>query len=286
MRFRLIQDHRDVWPVRVMCDALSVSASGYHAWRSRPESPRKIANRKLLADIRRVHADHRGRYGAPRIHAELRAEGQSVSRKRVERVMRRHGIRAHTPRRYRVCTTDINHSLPVAENLLDQNFGANRPNQVWLADITYIPTGEGWLYLAVILDLFTRKVVGWAMRDHMRAELTIAALTMAIQRRRPGAGLIHHSDRGSQYAAGDYRDILQAVAIVQSMSRKGNCWDNAPMESFFGTLKTELVHHGEYPNRDAARRDLFAYIEGYYNRLRRHSAIGYITPEQAEAKSA
>jgi transposase InsO family protein len=174
----------------------------------------------------------------------------------------------------------------VAPNLLDQNFVADRPNRVWLADITYIPTAEGWLYLAVILDLFTRKVVGWAMRDHMRAELTIAALTMAIQRRRPRAALIHHRDRGSQYAAGDYRDILRAAAITQSMSRKANCWDNAPTESFFGTLKTELVHQREYRDRDAARRDLFAYIEGYYNRQRIHSAIGYITPEQAEAMSA
>jgi putative transposase len=286
MRFRQIEDQRGLWPVRVMCDALSVSASGYYAWRSRPESSRKIANRGLLVDIQRVHAHHRQRYGAPRIHAELRAEGHTVSRKRVERVMRRHGIRAWAPRRYRVCTTDSKHSLPVATNLLDQNFVTERSNQVWLADITYIPTGEGWLYLAVILDLFTRKVVGWAMRDHMRAELTIAALTMAIQRRRPGPGLTHHSDRGSQYAAGDYRDILRAAAVTQSMSRKANCWDNAPMESFFGTLKTELVHQREYPDRDAARRDLFAYIEGYYNRQRIHSAIGYITPEQAEAISA
>jgi putative transposase len=198
MRFRQIEDQRGIWPVRIMCDALSVSASGYYAWRSRPESARKIANRGLLDDIQRVHAHHCERYGAPRIHAELRAEGQIVSRKRIERVMRRHGIRARAPRRYRVCTTDSKHSLPVAANLLDQNFVAERPNQVWLADITYIPTGEGWLYLAVILDLFTRKVVGWAMRDHMRAELTIAALTMAIQRRRPGPGLTHHSDRGSQ----------------------------------------------------------------------------------------
>jgi transposase InsO family protein len=286
MRFRLIEDHWEVWPVRVMCDALSVSPSGFYAWRSRPQSPRKIANRELLADIRRVHAQHRERYGAPRIHAELRAEGRAVSRKRIARVMRQHGIRARAPRRFRVCTTDSQHSLPVAENLLDRNFVADRSDQVWLADITYIPTGEGWLYLAVILDLFTRKVVGWAMRDHLRAELTIAALTMAIQRRRPTPGLIHHSDRGSQYAASDYGKILQAAAIVPSMSRKANCWDNAPMESFFGTLKTELVHHSQYPNRDAARRDLFAYIEGYYNRQRRHSAIGYITPERAEAKSA
>jgi transposase InsO family protein len=286
MRFRLIEDHRDIWPVRIMCNALSVSPSGFYAWRSRPQSPRKIANRELLSDIRRIHADHRGRYGAPRIYAELRAEGQSVSRKRVERMMHQHGIRAHTPRRYRVCTTDSKHSLPVAANLLEQNFVAEKPDQVWLADITYIPTGEGWLYLAVILDLFTRKVVGWAMRDHMRAELTTAALTMALQRRRPAAGLIHHSDRGSQYAAGDYRKILQATAITQSMSRKANCWDNAPMESFFGTLKTELVHPCDYPDRDAARRDLFAYIEGYYNRRRIHSAIGYITPEQADRKTA
>ena len=286
MRFRQIEDQRDNWPVRVMCDALSVSPSGYYAWRSRPESRRKSANRALLVDIQRVHARHRERYGAPRIHATLRAEGQTVGRKRIERMMRHHGIRARAPRRYRVCTTDSKHSLPVAPNLLDQNFVADRANQVWLADITYIPTAEGWLYLAVILDLFTRKVVGWAMRDHMRAELTIAALTMAIQRRRPRAGLIHHSDRGSQYAAGDYRDILRAAAIIRSMSRKGNCWDNAPMESFFGTLKTELVHQSEYLDRDAARRDLFAYIEGYYNRQRIHSAIGYITPDQAEAMSA
>jgi putative transposase len=220
MRFRQIEDQRDNWPVRVMCDALSVSPSGYYAWRSRPESPRKSANRALLNDIQRVHARHRERHGAPRIHAELRAEGQTVSRKRIERMMRHHGIRARAARRYRVCTTDSKHSLPVAPNLLDQNFVADRSNQVWLADITYIPTAEGWLYLAVILDLFTRKVVGWAMRDHMRAELTIAALTMAIQRRRPRADLIHHSDRGSQYAAGDYRDILRAAGITQSPKGK------------------------------------------------------------------
>src|SRR3954451_19012932 len=230
MRFRLIEDQRDIWPVRVMCDALSVSPSGFYAWRSQPESPRAIANRELLSDIRRVHADHRGRYGAPRIHAELRAEGQIVSRKRIERVMHRHGIRAQVPRRYRVCTTDSKHSLPIAANLLDRNFVAEKPDQIWLADITYIPTGEGWLYLAVILDLFTRKVVGWAMREHMPAELAIAALPMAVQRRRPGAGLMHHSDRGSQYAPGDYRKLLQVAPIPQSMSRKANCWENAPME--------------------------------------------------------
>jgi putative transposase len=200
--------------------------------------------------------------------------------------MRHHGIKAIMPRRFRVCTTDSHHDLPVAPNRLGQKFIAERPNQVWLADISYVPTGEGWLYLAVVLDLFTRKIVGWAMRDHMRAELTIAALTMAIQRQKPPPGLIHHSDRGSQYAAADYRKILKAAGMIQSMSRKGNCWDNAPMESCFGTIKTELVHHACYPTREAARHDLFAYIEGYYNRQRIHSALGYITPEQAERQAA
>jgi transposase InsO family protein len=200
--------------------------------------------------------------------------------------MRHHGIRAITARRFRTCTTDSRHDWPIAPNRLNQNFAADRPNQVWLADITYVPTSEGWLYLAVVLDLFTRKIVGWAMRNHMRAELTIAALTMAIQRQKPPPGLIHHSDRGSQYAATDYRKVLDGAAMIQSMSRKGNCWDNAPMESCFGTIKTELVHHACYPTREAARHDLFAYIEGYYNRQRLHSALGYITPEQAERQAA
>jgi transposase InsO family protein len=286
MRFRCIEDQRDTWPVRVLCDALQVSASGYYAWRGRPESARAAANRALLADVRRIHEQHRGRSGAPRIHAAVQAEGRSVSRGRVERLMRRHGIRAATHRRFRVVTTDSKHGLPIAENLLAQTFLATRPNQIWLADITYIPTGEGWLYLCVVLDLFSRKVVGWAMRDHLRQELAIAALTMAIQRQRPGRGLIHHSDRGSQDAAGDYRALLKASGIVPSMSRKGNCWDNAPMESWFHTLKTELVHHTIYATYEAAKRDLFAYIETYYNRQRLHSALGYRTPEQAELQAA
>jgi transposase InsO family protein len=247
---------------------------------------RKTANQGLLADIRRLHAQHRGRYGVRRIHAALRAEGRLVSRGRIERLMRRHGIRAMTHRRFRVVTTDSNHRLPIAGNLLDQTFLACRPNEIWLADITYIPTDEGWLYLAIVLDLGTRKVVGWAMRDHLRQELTIAALTMAIERQRPGRGGIHHSDQGSQYAAGDYQKLLKANGIVPSMSRKGNCWDNAPMESWFHTLKTELIHHTKYATREAAKRDLFAYIEGYYNRQRLHSALGYLTPEQAELQAA
>jgi putative transposase len=286
MKFRLVEDQREIFPVRVLCGVLGVSPAAYYAWRSRPESPRKAANRALLTEIRRVHMAHRQRYGAPRVHAALRAEGLTASRGRVERLMRHHGIRAMMPWRFRVCTTDSHHDLPIAPNRLDQKFTASRPNQIWLADMTYVPTEEGWLYLAVVLDLFTRKIVGWAMRDHMRAELTIAAMTMAIQRQKPPLGLIHHSDRGSQYASADYRKILRKAQMIQSMSRKGNCWDNAPMESCFGSLKTELVHQTCYPTRDAARHDLFAYIEGYYNRQRLHSALGYITPEQAERRAA
>jgi transposase InsO family protein len=199
--------------------------------------------------------------------------------------MRRHGIRAGRRKAFRVCTTDSNHALPVAPNLLDRDFSPSAPNRTWVADITYIPTDEGWLYLAVVLDLFCRKVVGWAMRDHLRTELPLAALTMAIQRQRPTSGLIHHSDRGSQYASGEYSKTLKNNGIIASMSRRANCWDNAPMESFFGSLKSELVHGQRYPTRDAARRDLFFYMEAYYNRQRLHSALGYITPEQAELQA-
>ena len=286
MRFRTIEDLRERYPVRILCDAFDVSSSGYYAWRQRPDSPRKTANRALLSDIRRLHGQHRGRYGVPRIHAALRAEGRTVSRGRVERLMRRHGIQARRRHAFRVCTTDSRHDLPVAANLLDRDFSPTAPNRAWAGDITYVPTAEGWLYLAVILDLFSRKVVGWAMRDHLRTELPLAALTMAIQRQRPPPGLIHHSDRGSQYAAGDYRKTLKNNAMVQSMSRKANCWDNAPVESFFGSLKAELVCGQRYPSCEVAKRALFAYIEGYYNRVRLHSALHYITPEQAELLAA
>ncbi len=286
MRFRFIADHQEKWPVRVMCEVLGVSASGYYAWRCRPESARAASNQNLLADVRRLHVQHRGRYGSPRIHAALRAEGRGVSRGRIERLMRRHGIRAAAARRFRPVTTDSDHGLPVAPNLLEQRFVASAPNQVWLADLTYVPTDEGWLYLAAVLDLATRKVVGWAMRDHLRTELAAAALVMATQRQRPGPGLIHHSDRGSQYASGEYRKFLAEAGMKASMSRTGNCYDNAPMESFFHTLKVELVHQQRWATRDEARRDLFAYMEGYYNRQRMHSALGYLTPEQAERRTA
>jgi putative transposase len=286
MRFRFIEDRRVDYPVRILCDVLGVSPAGYYAWRSRPESRRSAANRKLVDDIKRVHRDTCGRYGSPRIHVELKAQGRGVSRGRIERLMRHHGIRAIMARPRRVRTTDSRHDLPIAPNLLDRNFTAAAPNRIWLADITYIETDQGWLYLATVLDLYSRSIVGWAMQDHLRAELPLAALRMAISAKRPGAGLIHHSDRGVQYASAEYRKLMQSAGFRASMSRKGDCYDNAPMESFFHTLKTELVHHRQYPTRAEATRDIFAYIEGFYNRTRRHSAIGYITPIEMELKAA
>ena len=286
MRFRFIEDRRADYPVTLLCDVLGVSPAGYYAWRSRPESRRSAANRDLVDDIRRVHSDTRGRYGSPRIHVELRAQGRGVSRGRIERLMRRYGIRAIMARPRRVRTTDSRHDLPIAPNLLDRNFIASAPNQIWLADITYIETGQGWLYLAAVMDLYSRRIVGWAMADQLRADLPLAAMRMAISAQRPSAGLIHHSDRGVQYASADYRQLMQSAGLRASMSRKGNCYDNAPMESFFHTLKTELVHHRHYATRAEAKRDIFAYIEGFYNRTRRHSAIGYISPIEMELKAA
>lgn len=286
MSFRFIEDHRDAYPVRLMCTVLEVSPAGYYAWRDRPVSKRTKSNSALLAAIRQVHQDSSGRYGSPRVHAVLRRQGRGTSRGRIERMMRRHGIRAIMAPPRRVRTTNSHHDLPIAPNRIARDFTAPAPNRVWLADITYIPTAEGWLYLAAVMDLFSRKIVGWAMRDHMQVELASAALTMAIQQQRPQAGLIHHSDRGVQYASHAYRDALTGAGIVASMSRKADCYDNAPMESFFHTLKTELVHHRNYKTRAEAQRDIFAFIEGFYNRTRLHSAIGYIAPIEMELKAA
>jgi putative transposase len=286
MRFRFIEDRRADYPVTILCGVLEVSPAGYYAWRSRPESERSAANRDLVEDIRRVHRDTRGRYGSPRIHAELKAQGRGASRGRIERLMHRHGIRAIMACRRRARTTDSRHDLPIAPNLLDRNFTAAAPNRIWLADITYIETDQGWLYLATVMDLYSRRIVGWAMADHLRTSLPLAALKMAISAQRPGLGLIHHSDRGVQYASADYRKMMQSAGFRVSMSRKANCYDNAPMESFFHTLKTELVHHSQYATRQEATRDIFAYIEGFYNRTRRHSAIGYISPIEMELKAA
>jgi transposase InsO family protein len=285
MRFRFIEDQRADYPVRIMCGALNVSSAGYYAWRSRLESPRTAANRDLLDHIRRVHRDTRGRYGSPRIHVELQAQGRGVSRGRVERLMRRHGIRAIMARPRRVRTTDSRHDHPIAPNLLNRNFSAAAPNKVWLTDITYVETGQGWLYLAAVMDLYSRRIVGWAMDDHLRTELPLAALNMAISTRRPGPNLIHHSDRGVQYASADYRTALQSASMQASMSRRADCWDNAPMESFFHTLKTEQIYHQHYANHKQAKSDIFAYIEGFYNRTRRHSSIGYKAPIELELKA-
>ena len=286
MRFRFIEDRRADYPAALMYDVLGVSPAGYYAWRSRPESRRSAANRALVDDIKRVHRDTSGRYGSPRIHVELTAQGRGASRGRIERLMRRHGIRAIMARPRRVRTTDSRHDLPIAPNLLDRSFTATAPNQVWLADITSIETDQGWLYLAAVMDLSSRRIVGWAMADHLRTGLPSAALRMAISAQRPGVGLIHHSDRGVQYASADYRKLMQSAGFRASMSRKGDCYDNAPMESFFHTLKTELVHHRHYATRAEATRDIFAYIEGFYNRTRRHSSIGYISPIEMELKAA
>ena len=283
MRYRFIEDHREVWPILVQCHVLEVSRGGYYAWRKRLPSARAQRREELAHHIQAIHArKYRNMYGVPRIHQELLAQGHACNRKTVARCMQVAGIRAKTTKKFRVTTTDSNHPHPVAENLVDRNFTPSQKNQTWTADITYIPTGEGWLYLAAVEDLYSRKIVGWSMGERIDSRLVVDALEMALRRERPEAGLVVHSDRGVQYASEHYQLLLQACAIVCSMSRKGNCWDNAPMESFFATLKKELVDHEQYRNREEARRSLFEYLEVFYNRVRRHSSLGYLSPEQFE----
>jgi putative transposase len=264
-----------------MCDVLGVSRSGYYVWRKRPESNRKRRDRSLKARIRQVHQESRGTYGSPRIHRELRDQGETCGRHQVARLMREDGLKAKVKKRYKA-TTDSKHALPVAPNLLQRNFNPAAPDQVWASDITYIWTAEGWLYLAVVLDLFSRSVVGWSMSRRIDRHVVMDALTMAIKRRSPSPGLIHHSDRGVQYASDDFRALLAKHDIRCSMSRKGDCWDNAAVESFFGTLKQEEVFHRRYLSRQQARQSLFDYIEFFYNRRRRHSTLGYVSPAQFE----
>jgi len=267
-----------------MCKTLGVSRSGFYAWMKRGESNRSIEDRELLKNIRRVHAESREIYGSPRVHAALRREGIACGENRVARLMREAGIRSKARRRSRVKTTDSNHSLPVAPNLIERDFSADGPNKLWVADITYIPTEEGWLYLASIVDVFSRMVVGWSMAAHMRTSLVLGALNMAIQRRSPAEGLIHHSDRGSQYASTAYRDQLEDRGIVCSMSAKGNCYDNALKESFFHSLKGEVVPDGGFQSRREARTAIFEYIEVFYNRTRLHSSLAFLPPEEFEAR--
>jgi putative transposase len=264
-----------------MCEALEVSASGYYAWAARPDSPTEEWRQELVGVIKEVHAEVKGRYGSPRMTPELQARGHACAENTVAKLMRAHGIEAKAPTRF-VRTTDSNHRLPVAENLLARDFDPSGPNEAWSADITYLPTREGWLYLAVVEDLFSRMVVGWSMDQTMESRLVVDALEMAIARRRPGAGLLAHSDRGSQYASDHYQRVLASAGVVCSMSEVGQCWDNAPVESFFGRLKCEVAPGETFVTRDQARAAIFEYLEVFYNRVRRHSSLGFVSPVEFE----
>lgn len=286
MRYAFIQNHREAFPVNLLCQVLEVSTSGFYAWLRRPESLRSRENRRLLVEIKAVHQRSRQAYGSPRVHADLNANGQACGKHRVAQLMRTHGIVSRHKRKFKA-TTNSRHTHPVAENLLQRQFTVDAPNRWWVSDITYIPTREGWLYLAVTLDLYHRKVLGWAMDQWMTQQLVINAFTMAVKNGNPGPGLSHHSDQGVQYACKTFQSLLKASGIQCSMSRKGNCWDNAVAESFFHTLKVELIHAQHYNTRQEARTAIFDYIEVFYNRQRRHSILGYRTPaEFAEMASA
>lgn len=279
MKYAFIQEHEAVFSVSRMCRVFDVSRSGFYEWVSRPESARKQADRQLTEDLKQIFEDSRQTYGTRRIRDDLDQQGQRVSRARIGRLMRQAGLRCKTRRRFRA-TTNSNHTLPVAPNRLDRQFQVAEPDRVYVGDITYVATGEGWLYLAVFLDLYSRQVVGWAMSAWMTADLVVDALQMARWRRRPGEGLLVHSDRGSQYASGRFQTMLKNHGYIGSMSRKGNCWDNAPAESFFHTLKTELIHHRRFETREQAKQEIFEYIEVFYNRQRKHSTLGYRTPAE------
>jgi len=282
MKFRFIDQERRWFRVDALCRAMRVTRGGYWAWRTRRPGPRGQADAVLLADIRRIHQDSRRVYGSPRVHDQLKKEGVRCGQKRVERLMRENNIRAKQSKKFKPTTTDSKHNLPVAPNILNREFTRERPNEVWVADITYVPTKEGFLYLATVMDLFSRRIVGWAMGDRITRHLPLRALHMAAQRRRPPRGLLHHSDRGSQYASGDYQKALKEYGMICSMSRKGNCYDNAPMESWFHTLKVELVQDETFRTRREAMAALFEYIEVFYDRQRIHSALGGHTPAEIE----
>lgn len=285
-KYAFVSAERSNHAVTTLCRIVGVSVSGFYAWLHAIPTLQHWAEAEaeLCAHIGRIFAAKRRVYGSPRVHAELRREGRQHARRRIERLMREMGLSACPGRRGIPQTTDSRHDYPIAPNLLARNFTAERPEQVWLADISYIPTDEGWLYLAAIKDLATREIVGWSMADHLKAGLCIDALVMALQRHHPPRGLIHHSDRGVQYASEPYRAVLERHGIVQSMSRRGNCLDNAPMESVFGSLKTEQVHHCRFRTRAEAKAAVFDYVEVFYNRQRLHSGLGYRTPAEARAE--
>lgn len=277
MKYSFIKSRGSAYAVEKMCRLLKVSRSGYYAWRSRGKSSRALANESLLVRIKESYIRGRSVYGSPRITSDLRDAGISCSRNRVARLMRLADIRARTKRRFRA-TTDSRHKLPIAPNLLQRNFTATAPDTVWVADITYIWTREGWLYLAAVLDLYSRSIVGWSMGLRLDAGLTVSALRQAVKRRRPGKGVVFHSDRGVQYASIQMRSELDRNGFIQSMSRKGDCWDNAVMESFFHTLKTEHTYFERYQSRAEAKSKIFDYIEVFYNRQRKHSTLSYKSP--------
>jgi putative transposase len=286
VKFAFIRDLRACFPVEALCDVLKVSRSGYYAWTRRPPSPAALRRDRLVGQIRKAHGDSRDTYGSPRVYRALKAVGVACCENTVAKLMRATGLRSKAARPFVVRTTDSRHGRPVAANTLNREFYPDRPNAVWTADITYVPTAQGWLYLAVVLDLFSRRVVGWATADHLRAELACDALRMALEHRRPSGELLHHSDRGVQYASGAYQDMLSEHGIEPSMSRTGNCWDNAVTESFFSTTKRELTHHESYATREEARGSLFEYIEIFYNRQRLHSTLGYRSPAEYEVRFA
>jgi len=284
VKYAWIKEYSDRFPAVSLCRVLRVSKSSYYDWRNRPESHRSCENRELVEKIETIRKKNKRLcvYGSPRMHEELIDLGYHCSENRVARLMRVNGIRALQKRKFRV-TTDSKHDNPVAENVLDRKFDVGSPNRAWASDITYVWTREGWLYLAVVIDLYNRMVVGWSMGNRITQELTLSALKMALWKRKPGRGLLSHSDRGSQYTSKAYRKLLNDHGIVCSMSRKGNCWDNAVAESFFHTLKTELVYHEDYGTRAEAKSGIFEWIEAFYNRQRRHSALGYLSPARYEA---
>jgi transposase InsO family protein len=288
MRYAFIRRHRRVWPIGIQCAVLQVSVSGYHehfARQLRTIERRHLSEEALGVHVRAVYQEHRGAYGWPRIWRQLRAQGVHVGKQRVQRLMQQQGLRARGRKRFRVATTDSRHDLPVAPNRLDRQFRANAPNQVWVGDITYIATKEGWLYLAVVLDLFSRRIVGWSLRSEMRAEIATRALEMAWYQRAPKRGqeLMFHSDRGSQYASEDFRRMLRQFGMVSSMSRKGNCWDNACAETVFGSMKVERLNGLCFATRREAQDEALAWIR-WYNQTRMHSTLGYLSPDQFESR--
>jgi transposase InsO family protein len=285
VKYAFVDTHRTGWDVERLCAALGVSRSGYYAWRACPESRRTRENQALLTRIRAVHTEAREAYGAVKTWRVLRAQGVACGRHRVARLRRAHGIEARRRRRFRLAYKARN-SAPAAPNLVDRQFHASAPNRIWAGDITFIPTRQGWLYLAVVLDLYSRRIVGWAMSARPDSQLVLDALTMALTHRRPAPGLIHHSDQGIQYSSGVYQARLKTSGLVPSMSRKGNCYDNAVVESFFSSLKNEGTDHETFPDRDHARAALFAYIEVFYNRQRVHATLDYQSPEQYERRRA